>query len=76
MYKYLVITYFQQANDDVVETVEHVNSLSKQHKEYANMILDNKKKTVIRCMIDQEVITTTYDNLVTYLTEIHPDLFD
>jgi len=50
--RYLVVTYIKKPNGKVDESVEVDSKYRNRHKTSANVILDFKKKEILKCRMD------------------------
>lgn len=64
--RYLLLTYYRKPTGKIDEAMTVSNRLKKQDLQVANVILDFKTLSVIKCSLDSVVVAKDWDRIVSY----------
>lgn len=64
--RYLILTYYQKANGQIDEVMAVANSLKTRDHQTANVILDFKTLTVLKCSMSGVQVPRDFDRIVEY----------
>ena len=64
--RYLILTYYQKANGQIDEVMAVAKNLKRSDHQTANVILDFKSQTVLKCSMDGKTVPKNWDRIVSY----------
>lgn len=64
--RYLILTYYQKANGQIDEVMAVARSLKTRDHQTANVILDFKTLTVLKCSMNGVQVPRDFDRIVEY----------
>ena len=64
--RYLILTYYQKANGQIDESMAVAKSLKRRDHQTANVILDFKTLTVLKCSMSGVTVPRDFDRIVEY----------
>jgi hypothetical protein len=64
--RYLILTYYQKANGQIDEVMAVARSLKARDHQTANVILDFKKLSVLKCSMSGVTVPRDFDRIVEY----------
>lgn len=81
--RYFLVQYLRQpdpsgkgSNGQIDEQVSYSKRLKNSDLQTMNIILDYKTEKVIKCVIEGNVVPTTFENLDAYYGEMYPGLIN
>ena len=64
--RYLLLTYYRKPNGKIDEAMTITRNLKLQDRQTANVILDFKTLSVLKCSMDGVVVPKDWDRIVSY----------
>ena len=64
--RYLLLTYYRKPNGKIDEAMTITRNLKLQDRQTANVILDFKTLSVLKCSMDGVVVPKDWDRIVAY----------
>ena len=64
--RYLLLTYYRKPNGKIDEAMTITRNLKLQDRQTANVILDFKTLSVVKCSMDGVVVPKDWDRIVAY----------
>ena len=64
--RYLILTYYQKATGQIDEVMAVANSLKKRDHQTANVILDFRTLSVLKCSMGGTVVPRDFNRIVEY----------
>lgn len=74
--RYLFITYVKKANGQIDEMMAVGNKIKTRDIQMTSVIMDFKEKKVDKCLVDGQVLNTSFDNLYAYYKGVYPSIVD
>lgn len=74
--RYFIVTYYTKPNGKIDEQVEISKNLKDNDLQIANIIIDFKDKKILKSIIQGQIITTNYDQLVEHFEQVYPDYIE
>lgn len=74
--RYLLITFFRKPNGQIDEQVGFAKRLRDKDIDTCNVIVDYKKREVVKSVIEQRKVDTDFDKLNNYYKQIYPELIE
>ena len=74
--RYVLITFFKKPGGQIDEQIGFSKRLKSSDEQTCNVILDYKERRVVKCVIDGEVLNTSFDTMHEYYKRIYPTLIE
>lgn len=74
--RYVLITFFKKSGGQIDEQIGFSKRLKSSDEQTCNVIMDYKDRKVVKCVIDGEVLNTSFDSMHEYYKRIYPTLIE
>lgn len=74
--RYLLVTYSRQPAGQIDEQVGFSVNVRTRDLQMCNIILDFKTEKVLKCVVEGEIVPTSYEKLVEYFKRVYPNVIE
>lgn len=74
--RYFFVTYLRQPGGQIDEQVGYSKRIRDKDLQTVNIIIDYKKRVVVKCVIEGQVVPTSFEKLDEYYREVYPSLIE
>lgn len=74
--RYLLITFIKKADGTIDEQVQVSTTVRPNDTQTCNLILDFKEKAVVKCVVESQVLNTSWDTITEYYNRIYPAIIE
>ena len=74
--RYLILTYYTKPNGQIDEVMAVANSLKTRDHQTANVILDFRTLSVVKCSMVGTVVPRDWDRIVTYYNQYYENIIE
>jgi hypothetical protein len=74
--RYLLVTYSRQPGGQIDEQVGFSVGVRSRDLQMCNIILDFKTEKVLKCVVEGEIVPTSYEKLVEYYKSAYPNVIE
>lgn len=74
--RYLLITFYRKPNGQIDEQVQISKRVRVSDLQSCNVILDFANKKIDKCVIEDKVVKTDWDRMITYYRKVYPSLIE
>lgn len=67
--RYMIVTYYKRPNGKIDEVMAVAKNIKPRDQQMANLILDFKTQSVVKCVIDGKALERDWDRIVSYYYE-------
>jgi hypothetical protein len=72
--RYFLVQYARQPNGQINEQVSYSKRIKENDLQTMNVIIDYKTQKVVKCVIEGNVVPTTFEQMNEYYKEVYPSL--
>lgn len=74
--RYLLVTYSRKPGGQIDEQVGFSVGVRSRDLQMCNIILDFKTEKVLKCVVEGEIVPTSYEKLVAYYKQAYPNVIE
>jgi len=74
--RYLILTYYQKANGQIDEVMAVAKNLKPRDHQTANVILDFRTLSVLKCSMVGTVVPRDWDRIVSYYNQYYENIIE
>lgn len=74
--RYLLVTYKRKPAGQIDEEVGFTTSLKTRDLQSCNVIIDYKEQKIIKCVVEGNMIPTTFESLTEYYRRAYPTVIE
>lgn len=74
--RYLLVTYKRKPGGQIDEEVGFTTSIKMRDLQCCNVIMDYKEQKVIKCVIEYNMVPTTFESLTEYYKRAYPNVIE